>query len=641
MSEQRIAELCAAGRLAEAAELCSAGGAHARAADLYEQSCEFGRAADAALLAGNPRGALRLAALSHDEALCERAIEALFAVKDDAVVRLTAADLGARGQHRASATLYRRLGDHVEAALAFERDGNAHEAALSYEAAGQPAQAARALEAALREAAEDPDALRAHLGELYARHAKHQAAVRVLQQIALESPWRRKALAPLARSLEALGYTHALADLEGELEAHAVEMEVEPATATVETMLYGRYRVTSEFAVTPHARLVEAVDVLSGERVAVKIMASRAQGRDALARFVREARALTELRHPNVVPLKQYLPEGPALVLQWMGGGSLRELLERETISPARAAEIARAVLSALSEAHRLGILHRDVKPSNLLFDEGGTARLSDFGAAHMSDSEATVTAAEIGTVAYMSPEQRMGKAATVKSDIYAVGVLLYEMLTGDLPPRSPSEIRLSSAHPDLDARHDALLARLLALGPEERPPSALEAREEIEEVVWPRRIVARKRRPRSVPPPVEPLKTEGRLIGAASPETWHDTWLGRDVWLVPLELSARAAAFARADHPALPTVLRTDAQALWVEAPMAEPLAAGAPLTAHEIERLRAALGALHRAGAAHGAVDRQHLYRHAGEVYLAWPRSVREGDPAADIAALDSLSA
>src|SRR5206468_3801550 len=139
----------------------------------------------------------------------------------------------------------------------------------------------------------------------------------------------------------------------------------------------------------------------------------------------REARALAQLRHSNVVPMRDYIPEGPAIVLGWMPGGSLADLMRREAIAPARAIEIACAVLGALGEAHRLGILHRDVKPSNVLFDAIGASRLSDFGAAHLGDLSTTATAGAIGTFAYMSPEQRLGRPATIASDLYAVGAIL------------------------------------------------------------------------------------------------------------------------------------------------------------------------------------------------------------------------
>src|SRR6202040_1575115 len=89
------------------------------------------------------------------------------------------------------------------------------------------------------------------------------------------------------------------------------------------------------------------------------------------------------------------------------------------------------AVLSALGEAHRLGVLHRDVKPANVLFDDAGVARLGDFGVAHLGDLSTTATAGVIGTLAYMSPEQREGRPATAESDVYAVGAILFEMLAG------------------------------------------------------------------------------------------------------------------------------------------------------------------------------------------------------------------
>ncbi|MEJ7728617.1 MAG: serine/threonine-protein kinase [Polyangiaceae bacterium] len=236
-------------------------------------------------------------------------------------------------------------------------------------------------------------------------------------------------------------------------------------------LLFGRYRMTREVVTTPHARIAEAVDAITGERVAVKIFASSSEsaGRDALLRFEREARALAQLRHPNAVPLRAYLPEGPAMVIPWMPGGSLADMMRREPVAPARAMEIVSAVLDALGEAHRLGILHRDVKPSNVLFDDVGTPRLGDFGAAHLGDLSSTATAGAIGTFAYMSPEQRLGKPATVASDLYGAGAMLYELLTGEAadPARNGRlEPPPSACHPDLGSEHDVAVARLLAEDP-------------------------------------------------------------------------------------------------------------------------------------------------------------------------------
>ena len=186
----------------------------------------------------------------------------------------------------------------------------------------------------------------------------------------------------------------------------------------------------------------------ASERVAVKIFAgydARGGGRDALARFEREVRVLGTLDHPNIVPLRDYVPEGPALVLAWMGRGTLEHMIAAEPLAPARAVEIAQAVLAALGEAHRLGVIHRDIKPANVLFDDAGVTRLGDFGVAHLSDLSATATAGVIGTLGYMSPEQREGRPASVRSDIYGVGAMLWEMLTGERP--DAGELRRDDAH--------------------------------------------------------------------------------------------------------------------------------------------------------------------------------------------------
>ncbi len=657
--ERRIEALCAEGKLSHAAAACVEAGQWLRAAELYERACDFGAAAEQALQGGDSRSAMRLVALSGRQGLADRITAAVVAREQPATIVQVAADLCARDYPRHGAVLYQGAGKPLEAARAFERGGATAEAAKCYDEAGEPAQAARLLESALRDQSDaEPDRLRVALGELYGRHGKHEAAVRALQQVAPGSVWRAAGLPTLARCLDQLGLRQALVDLEPELKQHGVTSDgatVSERGATYEATLYGRYGVVNEVAMTPHARLVEAIDKLSGQRVAVKILASRARGlgRDALDRFVREARALAKLRHPNVVPLLDFVGEGPAMVLAWMAGGSLRALMDREVVSPARAAEIAGAVLGALAEAHRLGILHRDIKPSNLLFDEAGTARLADFGAAHMSESEATVTVGDIGTVAYMAPEQRLGRAATVRSDLYSVGVLLFEMLTGDLPR---GVVQVSHAHPDLEDHHDALLRQLLAEGPEDRFDGALEARGAIEAFSWPTRIVDRQRSseaPSSAEGPADQAPGDERLVaprrageGAEEPLCRHDLWLARDVLVLPLEdeVLSRAAAFARASHPALPTVLRAEPseRQIWIELSRGQSLAAGAAsLSPAESQRLRAALQVLHRAGGAHGAVDAAHVHRHAGEVHLSYPISAPvEATAAGDLRSLAQLT-
>ena len=360
--------------------------------------------------------------------------------------------------------------------------------------------------------------------------------------------------------------------------------------------------------------MLECTDVVRGERVAVKVFAAwdtHGSGRDALARFEREVRTMRVLDHPSIVPLRDYVPEGPAIVLAWMPGGTLERMLATTgVLAPARAAEISAAVLAALGEAHRLGILHRDVKPANVLFDEAGGARLSDFGVAHLGDVSTTATAGVFGTLAYMSPEQREGRPATARSDVFAAGTMLREMLTGERPmPGEPPRVRPSEAHGELDARHDALVARLTALDPTERPVDAFEARSALLGLPWPAKVdtVARRQRAERKPS-VRPRA--GRLqIGLDG--TLLDTWTGRLIERITASERAlvRAQAFARADHLALQCVLRVDHEdgTIWLDAARGRPL--DRSLTAAERARLEGALESLHAMGAAHGRVDAAHV--------------------------------
>jgi eukaryotic-like serine/threonine-protein kinase len=618
---------------------------HAAASQRLEEACDFRGAAIQALLAADPRRGALLAALAGDEALAQLAVEQIALTLTNDEARRSAADLTVRGFGRQAGSLYALLGAHLEAGEAFAAVGDACRAARSLELAGRPADGARALEAALRLRPGDA-ACRLELGRLLARHSRTEAAVKTLQQLDPGSPERVKALPLLRRCLVEIGLEEAARTLREEMNRHGIA-DVEPEDAPAPTagqggaLLLGRYETVREVAVTPHARVLESIDRITGERVALKLLAGldHEGGRDAFLRFEREARALAQLRHPHVVPLRAYHPEGPAIVLAWMDGGSLAARLLREPIAPARAVEITCAVLAALGEAHRLGILHRDVKPTNVLFDDVGKASLSDFGAAHLGDLSTTATAGAIGTFAYMSPEQRLGRAASLASDLYGAGVLLGEILTGKAP--GPVTDRLdpapSSCHPDLDETHDALVARLLQDDPRKRPSDAFEARRLLLSVRWPERVWARAERASARPQSNRVAAAQGaRLTAPIDPGDSrdaavrrHDTWLDRDVLVFPLDEAtmARDAAFARAAHPTLPTVLRLDAEAstIWIAPPRGRALAdASRGLSPGQVARLREAIAALHAARGAHGRIDPSHLYWHDGEVVLAYPREL-----------------
>jgi serine/threonine-protein kinase len=620
---------------------------HAAASRRLEEACDFHGAAQQALLAADPRRGALLAALAGDDPLAELAVEQIAATLSNDEARRGAADLAARGFGRQAGALFALLGAHLDAGEAFAAVGDACRAARSLELAGRAADGARALEAALRLRPGDA-ACRLELGRLLARHSRTEAAVKTLQQLDPASPERAQSLPLLRRCLVELGLDEAARTLRDEMDRHGIadvepgQGELAPAPSAGEggALLLGRYAIVREVAVTPHARVLEAIDRVTGDRVALKLLAGldHEGGRDAFLRFEREARALAQLRHPHVVPLRAYHPEGPAIVLAWMAGGSLAERLQREALAPARAVEITCAVLAALGEAHRLGILHRDVKPTNVLFDDVGAARLSDFGAAHLGDLSTTATAGAIGTFAYMSPEQRLGRPASLASDLYGAGVLLGEILTGKAP--GPVTDRLdpapSACHPDVTERHDALVARLLQVDPRKRPVDAFEARRQLQSIAWPERVWTRAPRA-SLRPSARPAAPEGaRLVapidhddGRDAAARLHDTWLDRDVLVLVADdaTRARAAAFARAAHPTLPAVLRLDegAGTIWIAPPRGRALAdLGRGVSPGQLTRLREAIAALHAAQGAHGRLDPAHLYWHDGEIAVAYPREL-----------------
>ncbi|NIV46292.1 MAG: protein kinase, partial [Gammaproteobacteria bacterium] len=221
--------------------------------------------------------------------------------------------------------------------------------------------------------------------------------------------------------------------------------------------------------------------------VAIKVLkaAVSAGDPDWVARFVREGEALRQLNHPNIVKLlAAEEKEGRHyLVMEYVAGGSLRQLLDEEGPLPVeRVIEIGLDLADALTRAHRLQIIHRDLKPANVLLAADGTPRLTDFGLARMADRRRlTPTGAVLGTVDYLSPEVCNGQRSDERSDIWALGVLLYEMLSGERPftadtPAATLAAILSRPPPDLKERRPEtpaaladLIFRMLAKDPRQR----------------------------------------------------------------------------------------------------------------------------------------------------------------------------
>ncbi|HET7584152.1 MAG TPA: serine/threonine-protein kinase [Gemmatimonadaceae bacterium] len=201
----------------------------------------------------------------------------------------------------------------------------------------------------------------------------------------------------------------------------------------------GRYRVHRRLATGGMAHVYAATHGTLGRPLVIKsLLPHLARDEEMRERFRREAEAAAQLAHPLICPILDYgdVDGVVYLVMPYQEGGSLADQLVRErTVAPARAAAIAAQVAVALDYAHRRGVVHRDVKPDNVLFDDDGNVLLTDFGIATARfHNRLTLTGRAMGTPHYMSPEQAMGKLVDGRSDLYAVGVLLYEMLVG-IPP--------------------------------------------------------------------------------------------------------------------------------------------------------------------------------------------------------------
>ncbi len=656
----RIDALAAAGKHAEAAELALAAGWPARAADLFERIWDFGRAARAARAAGDLGRALALALGARDAGLVA---ELHGAITVDDAGRAAALEVYARARrHDEAAVLAEQLGQLDRAIDLYQRAHRDDDAARLLEASGRDREAGRLLERVLDLASGDERALAAvRLAGILARRAAYADAARYLQDARRVPVARVAATRQLVVVLAAMGLRDGARDVLLELRAEvpAVGADLDeflrqqraaaPAPPRQPDLLAGRYRVERALGAGGAGRVLLARDEVAGRAVAVKVIHESGRGGALYERFLREARVASALHHPNLVEVYEVIVEQGLLVMEYLPGGSLAQRLAAgEVPSSAAVRRTALELLAGLEVAHHRGVVHRDLKPANVFFDARGSAKLGDFGVAHLLDLGQTQTGGLIGSLAYMSPEQITGAAITVAADLYSLGVTLFEALTGRLPflgpdfvaqhlaDEAPAPSRCVGAGREVPSAWDPILAGLLRKNPDERTVSIAELRRQLEGVGGGGRALGLPRPARVTRPPGPSADEPG---ADAAPRYQFETPIGstpvsrltraldrhldRTVVIERFEPGddgdralARARQLGAVSSPFVQRALALDAEQRLVvfEAPAGAPLVdeaqgVSAGLSQREpgdllrmLKRLARALASIHELGLAHG---------------------------------------
>src|SRR5438552_4365102 len=270
------------------------------------------------------------------------------------------------------------------------------------------------------------------------------------------------------------------------------------SSSTIQSTVAGRYQVAGRIASGGMGEVYRAHDTVLAREVAIKVLHPQfAHDRGFVARFRREARAAAILNHPNIVGVYDWGATDNTyfMIMEFVHGVNLRNLLaEYGRLEPAQVVEVCLQVLAALDHAHAHGIVHRDIKPENILISRDGTVKVADFGLArayadsYVSQAEGTVT----GTVQYLAPEQIQGEPADPRTDLYAVGVVLFELLTGRPPFVGETSLGIAYQHlsnrvpapsmvvPTVPAELDRIVLMATEKERDRRPASARALRDEL-----------------------------------------------------------------------------------------------------------------------------------------------------------------
>ena len=273
----------------------------------------------------------------------------------------------------------------------------------------------------------------------------------------------------------------------------------------INKIICNRYKILDHLGTGGMATVWLGYDTILDRQVAIKTFKIDANDEDAVKRFNREAKAVTSLSHPNIVSIYDVENEGEFyyLILEYVEGMTLKDYMIKNPRIPIETiVYIAKQIAAGLSHAHQNGIIHRDIKPQNILMNENLTCKITDFGIARAyGDTTLTQTNQMLGTVYYLSPEQARGNVATAQSDIYSLGILIFEMITGQIPFKGESAVAIALKHlqeelPDIDKYRDNvpqsvknIVLQATMKNPNERYVSSKELFEDLSTVLNPERL--------------------------------------------------------------------------------------------------------------------------------------------------------
>ena len=277
----------------------------------------------------------------------------------------------------------------------------------------------------------------------------------------------------------------------------------------INKIICNRYKILDHLGTGGMATVWLGYDTILDRQVAIKTFKIDANDEDAVKRFNREAKAVTSLSHPNIVSIYDVENEGEFyyLILEYVEGMTLKDYMIKSPRIPIETiVHIAKQIAAGLSHAHQNGIIHRDIKPQNILMNENLTCKITDFGIARAyGDTTLTQTNQMLGTVYYLSPEQARGNVATAQSDIYSLGILIFEMITGQIPFKGESAVAIALKHlqeelPDIDKYRENvpqsvknIVLQATMKNPNERYISSKELFEDLSTVLNPERLYENK----------------------------------------------------------------------------------------------------------------------------------------------------